>query len=170
MTDTDLKNLRRLAKSYNITFKLPNDDVWPTAHKTTFRNISKLGDLKFHGYAESITIRSHDEPWTEQTKYRAEWLADRASKLYCQQRNEAGWRFGLENDVLRRFTVEVAWWVTTRNGMSQLTRISPKCRARVWRSEIEASLSETDKFTEKLEERRKARRPCQCPPENRPRD
>ena len=109
MTDTDLRNLRRLAKSYNITFKLPYDDVWPTAHTTTFRNISKLGDLKFHSYAERVTIRSHDEPWTEQTKCRAEWLSDRASKLYCQQRNEAGWRFGLENDILRRFTVEVAW-------------------------------------------------------------
>jgi hypothetical protein len=29
--------------------------------------------------------------------------------LFNQQRNEAGWRFGLENDVLRRFSFKVAW-------------------------------------------------------------
>lgn len=108
MGDDRLSTLRRLAKSYRIGFKLPSDD-WPAAHSTTFQNIKKLGDQKFDSYCESVSIRSHGEPWTEQTKHRAEWLANRASRIFGQQRNEAGWRFGLENDVLRRFSVEVAW-------------------------------------------------------------
>jgi len=56
----------------------------------TFRNIKKLGDQKFDSYCESISIRSQEEPWTERTKHRAEWLVKRASRLYGQQRNESG--------------------------------------------------------------------------------
>jgi hypothetical protein len=41
------------------------------------------------------------------TKYRADWLANRAARLFRQQGNEAGWWFGLENDVPRRLSVEV---------------------------------------------------------------
>jgi hypothetical protein len=108
MADDRLRKLRGLAKKYRITFRLPSEN-WPAAHLTTFRNIKKLGDQTFDSYCESVNIRSHEEPWTEQTKHRAEWLAKRASSLFGQERNEAGWRFGLENDVLRRFSVEVAW-------------------------------------------------------------
>jgi hypothetical protein len=103
----DRQTLRRLAKVYRIFFRTPTYP-WPAAHSSTFQNIKKLGDQKFDTYSESVNIRSHEEPWTEQTKHRAEWLANRASRLFGQQRNEAGWRFGLENDVLRRFSVEVA--------------------------------------------------------------
>ena len=42
-------------------------------------------------------------------KARVEWLCQRAERLFSQERNEAGWRFGLENHILGRFSVEVAW-------------------------------------------------------------
>jgi hypothetical protein len=102
------ESLRRLAKRYLISFRSPSDE-WPAAHGGTFQNIKSLGEQKFDSYCESVTIRSLDEPWTKQTKARAEWLAKRAEHLFGQQRNEAGWRLGLENEVLRRFSVEVAW-------------------------------------------------------------
>lgn len=108
MADDRNRNLRRLAKRYRITFKLPSDD-WPAAHTSTFKNIKKLGSQSFDSYCESISIRSQEEPWTEMTKIRAEWIADRASRLFGQERNEAGWRFGIESDILRRFSTEVAW-------------------------------------------------------------
>jgi hypothetical protein len=82
---------------------------WPSAHQNSFQCIRGIGDQKFDNYCANIDIRSNDEPWKAQTKHRAEWLAKRAAQLFNQQRNEAGWRFGLENDVLRRFSVEVAW-------------------------------------------------------------
>ena len=108
MAEDRLQSLRRLAKTYHITFRSPSDE-WPAAHTGTFKDIKTLGDHKFDSYCESVSIRSAEEPWTQQTKARAEWLAMRASRLFGQQRNEAGWRYGLENDVLRRFSVEVAW-------------------------------------------------------------
>ena len=109
MADID-RDLRRLAKRYRIAFKsLSNLDDWPTGHQNTFQAIRKLGDQKFENYCATIDIRSGEEPWRERTKYHAEWLAKRATKLFDQQRNEAGWRFGLENEVFRRLTVEVAW-------------------------------------------------------------
>ena len=47
---------------------------------------------------------------------------------------------------------------------------SPKCRARIWRSEIEAAISETDDFAARLQDRRNNRKPCECPPKDRPQD
>jgi len=86
-------------------------EQWPAIHEDTFEAIQKIGIQKFEAFSANIDIRLNDEPWRARTKSRAEWLAKRASRLFNQQRNEAGWRFGLENDVLRRFSVEVAWWV-----------------------------------------------------------
>jgi hypothetical protein len=106
MADTD-RDLRRLAK--RITFKSISSEQWPSAHQNSFQSIRKIGDQKFDNFCASIDIRSNGEPWREQTKHRAEWLSERATQLFNQQRNKAGWRFGLENDVLRRFSVEVAW-------------------------------------------------------------
>jgi hypothetical protein len=109
MADTD-RDLRRLAQRYRITFKsISNTQQWPSQHKDSFQSVRKIGDKKIDNYCADIDIRPNDEPWKGQTKHRAEWLAKRAAQLFNQQRNEAGWRFGLENDVLRRFSVEVAW-------------------------------------------------------------
>jgi hypothetical protein len=109
MVDED-RDLRRLAKRHRITFKSSsNVEEWPSAHQSNFQSIRRIGSQRFDDFCAHIDIRSMDEPWREQTKHRAEWLAKRASQLFNQQRNEAGWRFGLENDVLRRFSVEVAW-------------------------------------------------------------
>lgn len=103
-------DLRRLAKRYRITFKPPgSSDQWPDAHRTTFDNIRNIRERRFDSFYANIDIHTNDQPWKKQTKNRAEWLAKRATLLFNQQRNEAGWRFGLENDVLRRFSCEVAW-------------------------------------------------------------
>ena len=108
--DSSDRDLRRLAKKHRIVFKPPVDaEQWPSAYKNTFENIKKIGVQKFESFCAAIDIRSAEEPWKERTKYRAEWLAKRAARLFHQERNEAGWRFGLENDVLRIFSVEVAW-------------------------------------------------------------
>jgi hypothetical protein len=104
------RDLRRLAKRYRIRFKPPGlPDQWPAAHRTTFENIRAIGEQKLDSFCASIDIHFNDQPWRKQTKNRAEWLAKRATQLFNQQRNEAGWRFGLENDVLQRFGFEVAW-------------------------------------------------------------
>lgn len=75
----------------------------------TFENIGHIGELRFDSFCASIDIHSADQPWRRQTKTQAGWLADRANRLVNQERNEAGWRFSLENDVLQRFSFEVAW-------------------------------------------------------------
>jgi len=110
LTDSDRDRLRMLIKQYRITFKDPmKSNEWPSAHKDNFENIRKIRDQNFDSFCANIDIRSRDEPWRERTKYRAEWLAKRACRLFNQQPIEAGWRFGLENDVLRRLNIEVAW-------------------------------------------------------------
>lgn len=122
VSDPD-RDLRRLAKRYRIIFKPPvSSDQWPSIHRNTFEIICKLGKPSFVGYQASIDVRSSEQPWREQTKSRADWLAQRAARLYQQKRNEAGWRFSLENAVFQRFNVEVAWSEFSKLFRTPLTR------------------------------------------------
>lgn len=68
-----------------------------------------MSQYRFDTYIPEVSVFSSEKPWKQQTKARAQWLVERASRLMGQDRNEAGWRFALENEVLRRLTVEVAW-------------------------------------------------------------
>jgi post-segregation antitoxin (ccd killing protein) len=111
------------------------------------RNIRKLGRIEFAEYRESVAVDSEDNPWREQTKCRAERIANLAKLCLDGRKNEAGWRMSLESEILARFTIEVA---------------CRKCRARLWRSELEAAASSLDRFLESLEERQKKRLPCTC--------
>ncbi|KAF2095704.1 hypothetical protein NA57DRAFT_79416 [Rhizodiscina lignyota] len=143
------RDLRRLIKKFRITFKPPSHAELPSRHKNTFNQIRLIRGIRFNGYSAGDVIRN-EEPWTAQTKRRAEWLSTRAATLFNQQRNEAGWRFDLENDVLHMFMVEVA---------------CPHCRARIWRSQIEAAIEANDTVTRDLQARRESRMSCTCPPE-----
>ena len=100
-------------------------------------------------------------------------MADCSKILFEKHHSEADWRFGNENAVFLRFQAEVAWYLKLQNlgaPESLLTsRISPTCRARIWRSEIEASLRETNHLKEgleslaqRLETRKKERLECAC--------
>ena len=139
---------RDLVKEYNIFFDGPTDQAqWPTAHFQTFSNIQKLGRTGFAEYRESVTVDSEDKPWREQTKSRAERIASLARICREGRKNEAGWRMSLESEILARFTIEVA---------------CRKCRARLWRSELEVEKDSLDQFAESLEERQRKRVPCVC--------
>lgn len=103
-------DLRRLAKTFRVAFQPQiSADQWPAQHKDTFEDIKTIGKQEYEKYCANVDIRSREQPWKQKTKHRAAWLAERTSHLLNQQRNEAGWRFGLENEVLSRFAVEVAW-------------------------------------------------------------
>lgn len=104
------RDLCRLAKKHRVAFQPHiSSDQWPSKHREIFENIQRIGSQAFNSYCANIDFRSGEQPWRGQTKYRATWLADRSARLLNQQRNEAGWRFGVENDVLGRFAVKVAW-------------------------------------------------------------
>jgi hypothetical protein len=110
----DLRALRRLAKLYDIVFR-GQDEEWPESHRKLFQTIQELGSRKFRDYSESVSARSLDEPWTRQTKSRAQWIVSKATHLAINVHpNENGWRIALENDILRRFLTEVAWYVPIR--------------------------------------------------------
>ncbi|KAI0871136.1 hypothetical protein GGS24DRAFT_504099 [Hypoxylon argillaceum] len=143
------------AASRNIVFKRPGDK-WPEVHEKRFGDIRVLGDKKFRTWSENNNTRLDQEPWVRDTTARAKYVVDRACDLAMRVcPNESGWRMQLEHDVLRRFSVEVA---------------CPNCRARLWRSEIEATYDKADKWSQELDDRRKRRKTCQCPAQSRPQD
>jgi hypothetical protein len=103
MADEDSdRNARRLIKQLGIAFKVlaPDGTGLPEKHAKAFEKIRAIRHQKFEEYKANITVASN-KPWKEQTKRRA-------ASLVGQQRVEAGWRYGLENDVFHRFGVEVA--------------------------------------------------------------
>lgn len=109
MSDSD-RDMRRVAKRLNITFKsLSAGDQWPEARRAIFGHIQTFGDVKFATDSPNIDIASNEEPWKQEVKRCARRLCSRANQLANQQRNEAGRRFGIENGILQRFTIEVAW-------------------------------------------------------------
>lgn len=107
--DNDLE-LRRLIKRLGISFKPYDCEALSSEHHEAFKPIRVIRNKTFDNYGKDITVHSI-EPWRKQTHDRAKWLAGRAASLVNQQRNEAGWRFSLENDVFHRLRVEVAWLV-----------------------------------------------------------
>jgi hypothetical protein len=104
--DSD-RELRNLIREYRIKFKSPTEK-YPSRYEHTFNQIRNIRNQRFDNYCADNVILG-EKPWMGQTKRRAEWLSNRASSLIYQERNEEGWRFDLENDVLHRFLVEVAW-------------------------------------------------------------
>jgi hypothetical protein len=101
---------RILIKKYNICFDGPVcQDEWPASHRRSFDSIRKLGRMELSQYRESISVDSELYPWREQTRRRAERVADLAALCRAGRRNEAGWRLLLESEILVRFTIEVAW-------------------------------------------------------------
>lgn len=107
---TDSRELRRLMRRHRIFFKSSVTGAGvPLAHKETFEDIATLGSSRFDTYCTNIDVRLRQEPWRRHTKARVQWLSKRAAELFEQKRNEAGWRFGLENHVLLRFQSEVVW-------------------------------------------------------------
>jgi hypothetical protein len=81
----------------------------PSKRGDHFDSIRQYCNYTFERYSESTDIHSINEPWKQATKSRAKFIANRAYHLSKQNRNEEDWRMNLENDVLHRFNVEIAW-------------------------------------------------------------
>ncbi|KAL4882514.1 hypothetical protein BJY04DRAFT_227141 [Aspergillus karnatakaensis] len=121
---------------------------WPEHRRRLFSDTRQLGRLDFATFDQRILDDATEMPWRIQTKKRAIRLAHRAGKCRAEGKNERSWRASLESEALERFTVEVS---------------CPTCRARLWRSEIEAATEASNAQALSLEERRERRMPCRCP-------
>lgn len=110
VSDEDLRKLKSLADQYHISQKLQSDS-WPPALEPTFQCIKNLSQTTFQAYSDGINGRSENEPWRRQNKARAEWLVEQAGRLSKNPVNESAWRMRIENAILERFSVEVAWYV-----------------------------------------------------------
>ncbi|KAJ5365464.1 hypothetical protein N7517_008350 [Penicillium concentricum] len=144
-------NLRlRWADRLGIRFIGPVEpDHWPKTHGRLFADVQKLGRREYSHFVESISIDSIEKPWRNSTRSRADRLSQLAENAWKERRNESSWRFAVENEIMHRFSVEVA---------------CPKCRNKLWESEIPAATDSIHVSAELLEARRRKRKPCRCPP------
>ncbi|KAJ5101577.1 hypothetical protein NUU61_003799 [Penicillium alfredii] len=150
MNQAEKASRSNLARQHHIGFRGPvQPDDWPATHKRLFSDVLELGRQKYGTFVESISVDSIQKPWRSVTKSRADRLSKLADKAWNEDKNEPSWRANVENDVLHRFTVEVA---------------CPQCRNLLWGSEIPAATDGIGARAEKLEFRRQKRKPCRCPP------
>ncbi|KAL2869531.1 uncharacterized protein BJX67DRAFT_347534 [Aspergillus lucknowensis] len=149
MPADEYRSRHRLTERLNIEYLGPLEPEtwpvhWPETRRHLFHDIVKLGDSKFGTFEGR---HSTGRPWRAQIKRRAAKLAYLADRCRGEGKNEPSWRASLEHEVFYRFTVEVS---------------CPTCRARLWRSEIEAAVESSDSQALSLDERRKHRTPCRC--------
>ncbi|KAL5358284.1 hypothetical protein BJX96DRAFT_146279 [Aspergillus floccosus] len=146
MDQSEFRARWNYAKELNILFLGPAPSrQWPDAHRRLFEDIQKLGNQRYTSFSQTISVDSIDKPWRCQTKQRAARLVQQSQISKEERKNEAGWRFSIEPEVLHRFTVEVT---------------CPRCRSRLWKSEIEAAVQSSQTFAQTLEARRRRREPC----------
>ncbi|KEF62473.1 uncharacterized protein A1O9_00446 [Exophiala aquamarina CBS 119918] len=137
---------RALCEKFGIVFERRH--LHPPSHRAIFDDIEILGKTDYNKYSTSVTIESKDKPWRHSTKKRAEIITEKAIRCLDANKNEMGWRLALEPEILSRFEVEVT---------------CIRCRARLWRSELEAALTVSDTARPSLAERRERRGVCSCP-------
>ncbi|GFF56211.1 hypothetical protein IFM58399_10261 [Aspergillus lentulus] len=144
-------NLRlRWADELGIEFLGPVERArWPQTHERLFADVHKLGRRTYDNFVESISIDSIEKPWRNLVRRRADRLRKLADYAWEERKNESSWRFAVENEIMHRFSVEVA---------------CPKCRNRLWESEIPAATGGDLMLVESLQTRRQKRKPCRCPP------
>ncbi|KAK3297244.1 uncharacterized protein B0H64DRAFT_431222 [Chaetomium fimeti] len=147
---------RRLIKKYKIRFDGPAEspfqspENWPAARDNLVRSVQSLGQTEYHRYQASISCDSLHRPWREQVRRRAKRVAVKAQTCLANRKNESGWRFEVETEVMARMSIEVA---------------CKRCRGRLWRSEQEVDPGNTDgAAARRLRERQRDREPCACDP------
>lgn len=110
MNQAEKARRSNLIRQNNIFFRGPvQPDNWPATHGRLFSDVQKLGRRDYESFVESISIDSIEKPWRSVTKTRAKRLSHLANKAFAEHKEESSWRANVENDVLHRFTVEVAW-------------------------------------------------------------
>ena len=106
---------RRLIKKYNIYFDPPlaipfqHPTSWSETRRSIVNHIQSLGKEQYADYHESIHCDSLHRPWREQVLRRAKHTAQLANRCLADRKNEPGWRFTVEVEVMARMSVEVAW-------------------------------------------------------------
>lgn len=72
-------------------------------------HIQNLGKEQYSSYHASINCDDIRRPWREQVLRRAKHIAQLANRCLADRKNEPGWRFTVEVEVMARMSVEVAW-------------------------------------------------------------
>ncbi|KAJ6035894.1 hypothetical protein N7540_000173 [Penicillium herquei] len=98
------------ARRLGIQFLDPNEvSRRPTPHEERFAHIQELGHKICDSFFATIPKDASTKPWRMELPRRVERLTSLADRCYREDSgNEFGWRFKVENEIMHRFTVEVA--------------------------------------------------------------
>ncbi|KAF2691377.1 hypothetical protein K458DRAFT_324704 [Lentithecium fluviatile CBS 122367] len=143
----ETKRQRIFFSSQKFSSRFPN--LVPELHREKFFTIQELGRTLYDTYAFVPGCDSLERPWQYENKRNASRLVRDAIRCREANKNEGGWRYGLEPKVFERFEIEVT---------------CKTCRKRLWRSEIEANHDFANSKAPSLRERQARRKPCTCNP------
>jgi hypothetical protein len=110
MNSTEYNLRLRWSTQLGIEFLGPVEPAnWPQTHERLFADVHKLGNRGYDNFVESISIDSIEKPWRNSIRHRADRLCKLADYAWKERKNESSWRFAVENEIMHRFSVEVAW-------------------------------------------------------------
>lgn len=100
---------RKFLRKYRVFLDL-NERQAP-GHDDLFNDIAELGKYTIENYRSPVSIESNKRPWgqTEMMLRRVKAISAKARRCLKAEKNEAGWRLGLESEILSRFDIEVVW-------------------------------------------------------------
>lgn len=105
-----MANATWLEQNLKIVF-IPNDDQDPARvtgpHERMFSDVRDIGRLSCAAYQPQIFLEIGLKPWRLDMKRRAHYIADRAKNCLSSKQNEPGWRMKVEEEVFRRFSIDV---------------------------------------------------------------
>lgn len=109
MTSAGENNPRRLLHQHRVF--LDHDEGESADHKMHIDNIKELGRYNVNHYQSPVSVEPHKRPWGQQETMlkRVRAIAQKARRCALAEKNEMGWRLGLETEILSRFDIEVIW-------------------------------------------------------------
>lgn len=110
----EYRELKRQLKSQGVhtshaKYNNSNPHNVPEDHRARFNDVQNLGRFRFDTYSHVPHPDTPLKPWTSETKRRATRIMTYALLCRRENHNEDGWRHEVEDRVLERFDMEVAW-------------------------------------------------------------
>jgi hypothetical protein len=156
------EELKSLVDRHGIKFEGPVPPrKWPIQYRHLFEVPHTIWATRYDHYIKRTNIE-RKTIWEQRQRVRD--LCTDASKLRNDNGvNEMGWRDLIEKSVIRRFDLEVIWFVSLLflKTVHRLFPVSYHCKNEKWESEHEAQPFKEDEKA-KLKSRRAGRQRCNC--------
>ena len=107
MTKTNRISKRSLADKLGIYIVTPEEGL--AARPEIVNDIKRVKKIKYESYGELTNVSARLRAQRNATRNQVTRIVSLAERYEQQNRNEREWRFALEPEIFRQFSMEVDW-------------------------------------------------------------